>query len=93
MYNRLSMNVDQVAGHLIKHGIKYKSIHRTEEPEVEDDAINITDHISVQVSSYGDAYMSVGRWDPVAECFFYSPERLGIPELVNDIKLALKEES
>lgn len=95
MINRVSMNVDQVAGHLIKSGIAIKGIHRTEEPEVEDDAVQVTDTISVQVSSYGDCYMTVSRFESsgaFGECFVFYPERLSIADVVTDIKRAMEDE-
>lgn len=96
MINRTAMNVDQVAGHLIKSGVAIKGIFKTEEPEVEDDAVNVTDTISVQVSSYGDCYMTVSRYEPkgaFGECYVFYPERLSIADIIMDIKRAMEDES
>lgn len=89
MKNKLSMNVDVVAGKLIKAGVAIKKIYHTTEPDVEDDAIYVTDTVHVQVSSYGDPYMTVSRQH--GEEFVNSSPRLSIADIVSDINKAMKE--
>lgn len=91
MKNKLSMNVSQVAKKLKAMGVPIKKIVPTVDFDCEDDSIEITDTISVQVSSIGDAYMSVTRKTD-DESFIFYPERLDLNHIALDIRKAMTEE-
>lgn len=85
-----NMNVDAVAGSLVKMGIAYKCVIKTEEPEFQPDVIVISHKVHVHVSAYGDCFVTVNRLieDDTWVAF---PERLDIALVAMDVRNALKE--
>lgn len=91
MKNKLSMNVVAVAKHLKKLGVPVLAVHVSDDIECEDDSIEVSKTIHVQVSSVGDAYMSVSRQTTDGDFLFY-PERLDVQLIALDIRKAMTEE-
>lgn len=81
------LTVRQLAGYLKAKEIPVDSIYQTSDPECEDDAINITADVSIQVPSMNDGPVSVGRY--FVGSMFHWPDRTDLVSLVDDIKMAL----
>lgn len=90
MKNQPSMNVMAVARYLKLLGCPVKKVIPTDDVDVEDDSIEVTDTISVQVSSIGDAWISVSRTK--GDDFIFYPERLDVRDVWKDIQDAMEDE-
>ena len=85
------MNAHSVYGKLVKAGILPKSVYISEEPEVEDDAVVLSETLHVTVGCYGAPYMNVVKTlnegtDDVE--FEFYPVRFMIEDIIADLRKA-----
>jgi hypothetical protein len=86
------MNIQAIAGALGKHGVRVAKIVLAAEPEVEDDELEITAEVGVQV---GGDYLIANRWSEAEEALYSGPSRARTPEgvalLAKDVGKMLAE--
>lgn len=82
-------SIDEIMKALRAQGHKPK-VNLTEEFEVEDHSIDVTEGVSIQVPSYGDCYVNVNYFD--GDTFHHYPERLGVAEICKDVNHAVMRE-
>ena len=85
------MNIEKLAATLRARGFAAR-VHRTDEPEVEDDAVHVTDRVQIQVGmGYWLVSKEEGEGDEVAWWFFDSREIDDVDGIVEDLRSALAD--
>lgn len=85
------MKMSAIASALERRGVKVLKIEESDEPEVEDDSLQITEEVHVQV---GVNYLIANRWSEAEQAMYSGPSRsrsmAGVELLSADLKAMVK---